>query len=77
MACNCGANKTVYVRDPLKRNPEGVNTLTGGYAYLKPHQLSARLEIYKRNNCKDCEKRFACDYTMYLKCKVEPTVTQP
>jgi len=62
MGCNCGkARKPKYVRDP--------QDVMGGYKYLKPHQLKARLEVFKRNNCKGCDKRYQCDYDMYLKCK--------
>ena len=41
----------------------------GGYKYLKPHQIKARLEIFKKNECKDCRKRYKCDYDKYLGCK--------
>jgi len=67
MGCNCGRGiKSVYAQDPLD--------IKGGYKYLRPHQLQARLEIFKRNNCPSCETRFGCDYTMFLQCKVTPTV---
>lgn len=41
----------------------------GGYKYLSDRQLRARLEVYKRNNCKDCPKRYPCDYEMFTKCE--------
>ena len=53
--------KSRYVKDP--------QDVMGGYKYLKPHQIKARLEIFKKNNCADCDKRYQCDYDMYLKCK--------
>ncbi len=43
--------------------------LKGGYKYLTDRQLRARLEIYKRNNCKDCSDRYKCDYPMFIDCK--------
>jgi len=61
MGCNCGKSKKKSVKDPMD--------VKGGYKYLKPHQIVARLEVFKRRNCKDCEKRYKCDYNMYLSCK--------
>ncbi len=58
MACCGKRNRRSHVRDPM-----------GGYKYLKPHQIKARLEVFKKNNCKDCDKRYKCDYEMYLSCK--------
>jgi len=43
--------------------------LMGGYANLTDMQIRARLEIYKRQYCKECEKRYECNYPMYVKCK--------
>lgn len=63
MGCNCGKmrNKKKYVRDP--------QDVMGGYKYLKPHQIKARLDVFKKKHCTDCDKRYQCDYNMYLKCK--------
>ena len=61
MGCGCGKNKGKLVRDP--------QDMMGGYKYLKPHQVKARLEIFKRNNCKDCKDRYKCDYSSYVQCK--------
>jgi len=61
MGCNCGQNRKKYVRDP--------GDIRGGYKYLKPHQIRARLEIFKKNQCKECDKRYKCDYVLYLTCK--------
>jgi len=61
MGCGCTKNKRVLSRDP--------SDIKGGYKYLKPSQLKARLEVFKRNNCQDCEKRYKCDYDKYLTCK--------
>jgi hypothetical protein len=41
----------------------------GGYRYLQPHQVRARLEVYKKKYCKSCEKRYDCDYKMYESCR--------
>lgn len=59
MGCNCGQNRARRIKDPVM----------GVYKYLKPHQVKARLEIFKKNNCKDCADRYKCDYVMYLGCK--------
>jgi len=39
------------------------------YKYLNKRQIDARLELYKKRYCQDCEKRYDCDYPMYVKCK--------
>ena len=68
VGCNCGKGKKKYVRDP--------GDVMGGYKYLKPHRIAARLEVFKRKNCKGCEKRYKCDYSMYTACKgnVKPII---
>ena len=51
----------------------------GGYKYLKPHQVVARLEVFKRKNCKGCEDRYKCNYEKFLSCKggnQKPTIKQ-
>jgi len=61
MGCNCGKNKRKKMVDPYD--------VMGGYKYLKPHQVVARLEVFKRKNCKGCEDRYKCDYEKFLSCK--------
>ena len=41
----------------------------GGYKNLQAHQIRARLEVFKKRYCKDCEKRYDCDYKMYQQCQ--------
>jgi hypothetical protein len=61
MACRgCGK------RHQIKHDREDI---MGGYKYLNHRQIEARLENYKKKYCKDCEKRYKCDYVMYVKCK--------
>jgi hypothetical protein len=67
MGCNCGQNKRRHVRDP--------QDVMGGYKYLKPHQITARLEVFKRQNCPECVDRYKCDYNKYLGCKGSNTPT--
>jgi hypothetical protein len=68
MGCNCrGSKKKITARKMPNNAP--VDDIMAGYKYLKPHQIKARLEVYKRNNCKNCEQRYKCDYDMYRKCK--------
>ena len=43
--------------------------LMGGYKYLSDRQIKARLEAFKKRFCPNCNSRYDCDYTMYLKCK--------
>jgi hypothetical protein len=45
------------------------NPVMGGYKYLTDVQIRARLESYKKRYCKECAKRYECDYSMYVKCK--------
>lgn len=45
------------------------NNIMEQYKYLNDRQLKARLEVYKKKYCKECEKASKCDYTMYLNCK--------
>jgi len=65
MGCNCGQNKRRHVRDP--------QDVMGGYKYLKPHQITARLEVFKKTHCKECGDRYKCDYNKYLGCKGKNT----
>jgi len=61
MACGgCGR------RHAIKHNPDDI---MGGYKYLNDRQIKARLENYKKKYCKDCAKRYECDYVMYVVCK--------
>jgi hypothetical protein len=43
--------------------------IMGGYKYLPDKQIKARLAIFKKRFCKDCDQRYTCDYSNYLKCK--------
>jgi len=61
-ACGKGKNKTY-------RNTDGSVDVFGGYGNLNDRQIKARLEIYKRKYCPNCEKRYMCDYVMYVECK--------
>ena len=51
-------------------SPDQYN-LTGGVDVrsLNTRQIQARLEVFKRKFCKDCSKRYDCDYVSYLDCK--------
>jgi hypothetical protein len=65
MACGgCGRKRAVKNAKP--GSPE---SLMGGYKYLTDRQIRARLEVYKRNHCKSCEKRYQCDYGTFVACK--------
>jgi len=65
MACG-GCSRKRAVRNAAPGSPESI---MGGYKYLTARQLRARLEVYKKNNCKTCEKRYQCDYGMFVVCK--------
>ncbi len=62
MACK-GCGKRQMTRKIVK------NGIMGGYKYLTDRQIKARLEVYKKRYCSDCDKRYECDYEMYVKCK--------
>lgn len=62
MGCGCGQKN-----NKLRFN-KGDNIL-GSYKYLNDRQIKARLEVYKKINCKNCNERYKCDYVMYLKCR--------
>ena len=69
MAGCCGGgrkSRRVPANPPSRNRPYDV---MGGYKYLQPHQVRARLEAYKRIHCKNCEKKFECDYQMYEQCQ--------
>ena len=51
---------------PAPINKDGI---MGGYKYLTDAQIKARLEVYKKRYCSECNNRYKCDYTMYVNCK--------
>ncbi len=61
MGCGCRKKKSV----PITREYD----VMGGHKYLTDRQIRARLEVYKKNFCKDCGKRYKCDYPTYVNCK--------
>lgn len=66
MACG-GCKKRRAVKNAKAGTKE---SLMGGYRYLNQRQLRARLEVYKKNHCADCDKRYECDYGMFSNCKI-------
>lgn len=64
MGCNCGRKKK-----PVKNDPKH---LLSNYEYLKPHQIKARLEVFKKTYCRNCKKRYKCDFEMYTQCTKRP-----
>ena len=40
----------------------------GGYKYLTERQINARLEVFKKKYCKDCEDRYSCNFGTYSAC---------
>jgi hypothetical protein len=66
MACGgCGKRHT----SPPPVNSDPMTVLMGGYKSLNDRQIRARLEVYKKNYCRQCEKRYQCDFPMFLECK--------
>ena len=64
MACGGCAKRRAARSGPLT-----TENLMGGYKTLSDRQLRARLEVYKKNNCPNCEQRYECDYGNFLNCK--------
>lgn len=64
MACRgCGR------RQAAKSAPITKQDIMGGYKYLTDRQIKARLEVYKKRYCSDCDKRYECNYEIYVNCK--------
>ena len=67
MACGgCGKRRAAATAAAGKITEKD---LMGGYKYLTDRQIKARLEIYKKRYCPNCDNRYKCDYLMYVKCK--------
>lgn len=67
MACGGCSKRRAATR--AARQTKEDNSLMAGYANLTDRQIKARLEVYKRRYCKDCQKRYDCDYKSYLACR--------
>ena len=67
MACGGCAKRRAVQAAAKKAAAE--KDLMGGYSNLTDLQIKARLEVYKRRYCKTCNKRYECDYPMYVECK--------
>jgi hypothetical protein len=68
MACGgCGRKHNTPSPPPVNSDPATV--LTSGYRSLNDRQIRARLEVYKKNYCRQCERRYQCDFAMFLECK--------
>jgi len=65
MGC-CGKSRR---RPKQSTNQRQRPDVMGGYKYLQPHQVRARLEVFKRRYCTDCERRYSCTYKTYQECQ--------
>jgi len=70
MGCRCGKKSSSSTS--ATRSVKPPPTIVAEYKYLRPHQIKARLEVFKRNYCTNCESRYQCDYNMYLACTKKP-----
>lgn len=52
-----------------KKHVQRPDDVMGGYKHLPDRQIRARLEVYKKKYCKDCDKIDKCDYSVYVNCK--------
>ena len=64
MVCG-GCAKRGVVKEQKKED----YSVMGNYGDLPNRQIKARLEVYKKRYCKNCEKRYKCDFVMYSDCK--------
>jgi len=65
----CGGCSKRRAAQVTKRQSKEDYNIMGGYANLNDRQIKARLEVYKRKYCKECLKRYDCDYKNYLECR--------
>ena len=67
MACGaCSKRRSVS-------NTKGmVYDVMGGYKFLADKQIKARLEVFKKRHCSDCDTRYDCDFLMYTNCDKKP-----
>ena len=64
MTCG-GCAKHRVIKEQKKENYD----VMGGYGNLPDRQIKARLEVYKKRYCKECEKRYECNFVMYSNCR--------
>jgi len=55
-------------------NNSNAFSVMGRYKYLTQRQINARLEVFKKINCKSCSKRYDCNFDMYNKCTIRPQI---
>jgi len=67
MSCgSCGKRRNTNV------DSNAIYQVLGGHKYLPDRQLKARLEVFKKRHCKNCEERYTCDFTNYSRCTKRP-----
>lgn len=70
MPCGgCAKRSAARTARKVAREASERSDLFGGYSSLNDKQIKARLELYKKRYCKACDKRYTCNYEMYLDCK--------
>lgn len=52
-----------------RKPPVNKKGVMDGYRWLPDRQIKARLEVYKKRYCNDCDDKYECDYEMYNKCR--------
>lgn len=67
MACG-GCQKRGTEQLAARQSKEDENIM-GEYAILTSRQLNSRLEVYKRRYCRNCSKRYSCNYEVYVSCR--------
>ena len=67
MACG-GCQKRGAEQLVARQNKEDEHIMAE-YPTLTSRQFNSRFEVYKRRYCRDCSKRYSCDYEMYVSCR--------
>lgn len=70
MPCGgCSKRSAARKTRQIAREASERSDLFGGYSSLSDGQIKARLELYKKRYCKQCNERYTCNYERYLECK--------
>lgn len=67
MACGGCSKRSSVIRANNQKKED--YDIMGGYGTLPDRQIKARLEVYKKRYCKQCDIRYKCDFVVYTECR--------